>query len=69
MRDTSATAPSEDQLWGAYASLWKKAMDDYGAEFARMTKLAAGVTGKNLAATQQAAGEGLGHARRVAKAA
>jgi hypothetical protein len=39
------------------------------SEFARMTKLAAGVTAKNIAATQQAADEDLTHARQVAKAA
>jgi hypothetical protein len=64
-----ATSRSPDQLWAAYASFWKKAMDDYGAEFARMTKLAAGVTAKNLAKAQQAAGEGSRHARQVSKAA
>jgi phasin protein len=64
-----ANSRSPDQLWASYASFWQKAMDDYGAEFARMTKLAAGVTAKNLAATQQAADEGLRHARQVAQAA
>jgi hypothetical protein len=64
-----ATSRSPDHLWAAYASFWKRAMDDYAAEFARMTKLAAGVTAKNIAATQQAADEGLRHARQVAKAA
>ena len=64
-----ATSASPDQLWAAYASFWKKAMDDYGAEFARMTKLAASVTAKNLAATQQVADEGLRPGSQVAKAA
>lgn len=61
-----ATSTSPDQLWSAYASFWEKAMDDYGAEFARMTKLVAGVTAKNLAATQQAAGEESKHAGQIA---
>lgn len=61
-----STSTSPDQLWSAYASFWNKAMDDYGAEFARMMNLTAIVTAENLAATQQAADEGLRHRHQVA---
>ncbi len=43
-----------DQIWIAYAEFWQKAAEDYGSEYAKISKLMAGVTNKTSTATQSA---------------
>ena len=41
-----------DQVWGAQADFWQKAVEDYGKELATMNRLLVGATNKMVAATQ-----------------
>jgi hypothetical protein len=54
-RLTQSTGP--DQFLAAYAAFWRKAGEDYGNEFATMTKLVTDMASKTSAAAQSATEE------------
>ena len=57
-----------DQVWGAQADFWQKAVEDYGKEYMLLSRLAASLTTK-AAATAQCASENSAGMRSLSRAA
>jgi hypothetical protein len=47
-----------DQIWGAHAEFWQKAVEAYGKEYMIVLRLLAGVASKSVAAAKSAAAAG-----------
>jgi hypothetical protein len=58
-----------DQVWGAHADFWQKAVEDYGKEYMLMGKLAASLTTKAASTAQSAAQEASTGVRSFSRAA